>query len=42
VQVPLYNQIGEVVKNIEISDAVFGVPFNESVVHQATLKAGEK
>jgi large subunit ribosomal protein L4 len=38
VQVPLYNQIGEVVKNIEISDAVFGVPFNESVVHQAMVR----
>lgn len=37
-QVPLYNQIGEVVKNIEISDAVFGVPFNESVVHQAMVR----
>jgi large subunit ribosomal protein L4 len=38
VQVPLYNTIGEVVKNIEISDAVFGVPFNEAVVHQALVR----
>jgi large subunit ribosomal protein L4 len=38
VQVPLYNTVGEVVKNIEISDAVFGVPFNEAVVHQALVR----
>jgi len=38
VQVPVYNIGGEVVKNIEISDAVFGVPFNEAVVHQAMVR----
>jgi large subunit ribosomal protein L4 len=38
VQVPVYNLAGEVVKNIEISDAVFGVPFNEGVVHQAMVR----
>jgi large subunit ribosomal protein L4 len=38
VQVPVYNIGGEVVKNIEISDAVFAVPFNEAVVHQALVK----
>jgi large subunit ribosomal protein L4 len=38
VQVPVYNSGGEVVKNIEISDAVFGVPFNEAVVHQALVR----
>ena len=37
-QVPVYNAGGEVVKNIEVSDAVFGVPFNEAVVHQALVK----
>ena len=37
-QVPVYNIGGEVVKNIEISDAVFGVSFNDSVVHQAMVK----
>jgi large subunit ribosomal protein L4 len=37
-QVPVYNTGGEVVKNIEISDSVFGVPFNQSVVHQALVK----
>ena len=36
-QVPVYNLAGEVVKNIEISDAVFAVPFNEAVVHQAMV-----
>ena len=37
-QVPVYNIGGEVVKNIEISDAVFAVPFNEAVVHQAMVR----
>jgi large subunit ribosomal protein L4 len=37
-QVPVYNSGGEVVKNIEISDSVFGVPFNQGVVHQALVK----
>jgi len=30
--------LGEVVKNIEINDAVFGIPFNEAVVHQALVR----
>jgi large subunit ribosomal protein L4 len=38
VQVPVYNIGGEVVKNIEISDAIFGVPFNDAVVHQAMVR----
>jgi large subunit ribosomal protein L4 len=38
VQVPVFNIGGEVVKNIEISDAVFGVPFNQAVVHQAMVR----
>jgi large subunit ribosomal protein L4 len=38
VEVPVYNVGGEKVKNIEISDAVFAVPFNEAVVHQAMVK----
>jgi large subunit ribosomal protein L4 len=38
VQVPVYNVGGEVVKNIEISDSVFAVPFNEAVVHQAMVR----
>lgn len=36
-QVPVYNIGGEQVKSIEISDAVFGVPFNQAVVHQAMV-----
>lgn len=36
-EVPVYNLSGEVVKNIVISDDVFGVPFNEAVVHQAMV-----
>jgi len=38
VQVPVYNVAGEVVKNIEISDHVFAVPFNSAVVHQALVR----
>ncbi len=33
-QVPVYNLNGEVTRNIEISDIVFNVPFNEALVHQ--------
>ena len=36
-RVDVYNQKGEKVSQIELSDAVFGVPFNEPVVHQALL-----
>jgi len=36
--VPVYSLTGEVVKEIEISDRVFGVPFNEAVVHQAMVR----
>ena len=36
-QIPVYNLEGEVVKNIEISDALFGAPLNEGVVHQVML-----
>ena len=37
-QAPVYNLAGEVVANIEISDKVFAVPFNETLVHQAVLR----
>jgi large subunit ribosomal protein L4 len=37
-EVPVYNSSGQVVKNIEISDRVFAVPFNEAVVHQAVTR----
>ncbi len=36
-QVPVYNLAGEEVEKIEISDQVFGVPFNEAVVHQVMV-----
>ncbi len=35
---PVYNLTGEVVREIEISDRVFAVPFNEAVVHQAMVR----
>jgi large subunit ribosomal protein L4 len=37
VKVPVYSLTGEEVRKIEISDAVFGVPFNEPVVHQVVV-----
>jgi len=37
VQLPIYNLAGEVVRQIDVSDAVFGVPFNETVVHQVMV-----
>ncbi|MFC2002377.1 50S ribosomal protein L4 [Chloroflexota bacterium] len=37
-QVPVYNLTGEVVKQIEISGKVFGVPFNQALVHQAMVR----
>ena len=37
-QVPVYDLDGEVATHIEISDDVFGVPFNEAVVHQAMVR----
>lgn len=36
-QVPVYNASGEELRKIKISDAVFGVPFNEAVVHQVMV-----
>jgi len=38
VQVPVYNLAGDVVEHIDISDEVFGVPFNQAVVHQAVAR----
>ena len=37
-QFPVYSLAGEVVKHIDISDYVFAVPFNQAVVHQATVR----
>jgi large subunit ribosomal protein L4 len=37
VQLPVYNLTGEVVRQINVSDTVFGVPFNEAVVHQVMV-----
>jgi len=35
--VPVYNSNGEVVDQIELSPAVFNIPFNGAVVHQAMV-----
>jgi len=37
-QIPVYNMSGEVVKQIDVSDDVFTVPFNGAVVHQAVVR----
>jgi large subunit ribosomal protein L4 len=37
VQVPVYTLNGEVVDQIELSQAVFNIPFNGAVVHQAMV-----
>ncbi|MDD2471342.1 MAG: 50S ribosomal protein L4 [Dehalococcoidales bacterium] len=37
-QLPLYNMAGEIQGNIELDDTVFGVMFNEAVVHQALVR----
>jgi large subunit ribosomal protein L4 len=37
VKLPVYNLAGEEVKKINVSDAVFAVPFNENVVHQVMV-----
>ena len=37
-EMPVYGLNGEVVDQIEISQAVFALPFNEAVVHQAMVR----
>lgn len=37
-QVPIYSLKGEVIDQIEISEEVFGIPFNKAVVHQAMVR----
>ena len=36
-QVPVYSLTGEVIKQIEVNDKVFGLPFNEPLVHQVMV-----
>jgi large subunit ribosomal protein L4 len=38
VKVPVYSSNGEVVEQIELSEAIFAIPFNEVVVHQAMVR----
>lgn len=37
-EVPIYNTAGEVVGQTELNEIVFGVPFNEPLVHQAIVR----
>ncbi|APV43556.1 large subunit ribosomal protein L4 [Dehalogenimonas formicexedens] len=36
-EIAVYNTQGQVVKNLSVSEAVFGVPMNDAVVHQALV-----
>jgi large subunit ribosomal protein L4 len=38
VKAPVYSLNGEVVEQIELSEAIFAIPFNETVVHQAMVR----
>lgn len=37
-QIPVYNLSGAVTREIDVRDDIFGIPFNESVVHQAMVR----
>ena len=37
-QVPVYDMAGKIVGETELNEAVFGVPFNEGLVHQAVVR----
>lgn len=37
-KVTLYNVAGEAAGEIELNDGVFGVPYNEAVIHQAVVR----
>lgn len=37
-QVPVYSLKGEIVEQMELSQAIFNIPFNEVVVHQAMAR----
>jgi large subunit ribosomal protein L4 len=37
-QVPVYSMTGEVVRQIDITDSIFALPFKEAVVHQALIR----
>jgi len=38
VQIPVYNKNGEETGTIEVSEYIFGIPFNQTVVHQAVIR----
>jgi large subunit ribosomal protein L4 len=37
-QIPVYDSTGEVTGQLDVSDDIFDVPFNENLVHQALLR----
>ena len=40
-KVKLYNVAGEAAGEIELNDSVFGVDYNEAVIHQAVVRPAE-
>jgi large subunit ribosomal protein L4 len=38
VKAPVYGLDGEIVEQIELSEVIFAIPFNEAVVHQAMVR----
>lgn len=37
-QVPVYNKEGDIIEAVEVKDSLFGVPFNQGLVHQAMVR----
>ena len=37
-QVPIYNITGEVIDHMDVREDIFGLPFNEAIVHQAVVR----
>lgn len=37
-QIPIYSIAGEVIDHMDVKEDVFGLPFNEGVVHQAVVR----
>jgi large subunit ribosomal protein L4 len=38
VQVPIYSITGEVIDHMDVREDIFGLPFNEAIVHQAVVR----
>jgi len=38
-EIPLHSTSGGIIRQVEVSDYLFGVPFHEAVIHQALVRA---